>query len=215
MKRFFIITTLSLISLVIATSSWYLTKFKSSHSANRIIHNNTDTGKKILFELKTHADKLKPFLKMNGYNLNYCFLTDMRIESGANRFFIYDLEKDSIINEGLVTHGRCNKGWLTGRKYGNEVGCGCTSLGKYKIGNSYKGRFGLAYKLHGLDTTNSNAFKRFVVLHAHNCVPNEQVTPAPICQSDGCPTVSEAFLNSLASIIDKSEKPVLLWIYDN
>ena len=215
MKRFFIISSLFFVSLMIAASSWYLTKFNSGHTANNTANNKTDAGKKLMVELKTHADSVKPFLKINGYSLTYCFLIDMRIESGANRFFIYDLGKDSIIKEGLVTHGRCNKAWLTGRKYANEVGCGCTSLGKYKIGNSYRGRFGLAYKLHGLDSTNNNAFKRFVVLHAHHCVPNEQVNPAPICQSDGCPTVSEPFLQYLATIIDKSEKPVLLWIYDN
>jgi hypothetical protein len=88
----------------------------------------------------------------------------MTLPSGQNRFFIYDITKDTIRNSGLVTHGRCNEMWLDGRKYSNTPGCGCTSLGKYKIGNSYMGRFGLAYKLYGLDKTNNNAFKRFVVL---------------------------------------------------
>jgi hypothetical protein len=82
----------------------------------------------------------------------------MSLPSGQNRFFVYDLKKDTIKNAGVVTHGRCNQQWLEGRKYSNEAGCGCTSLGKYKIANSYYGRFGLAYKLHGLDKTNSNAF---------------------------------------------------------
>jgi hypothetical protein len=139
----------------------------------------------------------------------------MNIASGVNRFFVYDLGKDSVLDAGLVTHGRCNELWLSGRKYDNKIGCGCTSLGKYRIGTPYKGRFGLAYKLHGLDSTNSNAFKRYVVLHSHECVPNEEVIPAPICQSDGCPTVSEAFLKKLASLIDASPKPILLSIVDD
>ena len=118
------------------------------------------------------------------------------------------------MNAGLVTHGRCNKSWLNGRQYGNEVGCGCTSLGKYKVGVSYKGKFGLAYKLHGLDSTNNNAFRRYVVLHSHECVPEQEVDPAPICQSDGCPTVSLSFLTELAKQLDKSGKPVLLWVFE-
>lgn len=154
------------------------------------------------------------FTKAKGYNTQICFLVDMSVGSGKNRFYIYNPSKDSVLDAGLVTHGRCNKNWLTGRQYGNEVGCGCTSLGKYKIGNAYQGRFGLAYKLHGLDSTNDNAYKRYVVLHSHECVPEGEVDPYPICQSDGCPTVSPGFLKKLAGIIDESKKPMLLWIYE-
>ncbi len=137
----------------------------------------------------------------------------MSLPSGQKRFFIYDLQKDSIQNAGLVTHGRCNQEWLEGRKYGNTIGSGCTSLGRYKIGHAYKGRFGLAFKLYGLDKTNDNAFKRFVVLHSHDCVPEREVSNE-ICQSDGCPTVSPGFLKQLEIPIKRSEKPVLLWIFN-
>jgi hypothetical protein len=102
---------------------------------------------------------------------------------------------------------------LPGRKYDNTVGCGCTSLGKYKVGNSYNGKFGLAFKLHGLDATNNNAFARFVVLHSHDCVPDSEVN-GEICQSNGCPTVSPAFLQQLKTVITSAKKPVLLWIYE-
>jgi hypothetical protein len=81
------------------------------------------------------------------------------------------------------------------------------------VGNSYTGRFGLAFKLHGLDKTNNNAFARFVVLHSHSCVPETEVNDE-ICQSNGCPTVSPGFLQQLNSIIKTSKKPVLLWIYE-
>jgi hypothetical protein len=86
-------------------------------------------------------------------------------------------------------------------------------LGKYKVGYSYNGRFGLAYKLYGLDKTNDKAFERFVVLHSHDCVPETEVKD-DICQSDGCPTVSPGFLQYLKPIINASKKPVLLWIYE-
>lgn len=163
-----------------------------------------------------HAKALtaKQYVKRNNYNQQICFLVDMKIRSGAERFFVYDLKADSVISSGVVTHGRCNERWLVGRRYGNEPGCGCTSLGKYKIGNAYNGSFGLAYKLHGLDSTNSNAFKRYVVLHAHECVPDEEVW-SEICQSDGCPTVSTVFLQQLKTMINKSKQPVLLWIYES
>jgi len=93
------------------------------------------------------------------------------------------------------------------------MGCGCTSLGKYRIGNSYYGKFGLAFKLYGLDKTNSNAFNRFIVLHAHDCMPDTEVADE-VCQSNGCPMVSPHFLKKLEPIIKSAKRPVLLWIFE-
>lgn len=164
--------------------------------------------------LDRKAKSLLQYARTHGYDTSVVFMADMRLPSGNNRFFVYDLEKRRVIQQSLVAHGRCNETVQISRRYGNEVGCGCTSLGKYKIGAAYQGKFGLAYKLHGLDTSNCNAFERFVVLHAHECVPNGEVAPYPICQSDGCPTLSPAFLRKLAVIIDRKSRPVLLEIFD-
>ena len=159
------------------------------------------------------AAEAKAFAEANNFNASVCFLVDMTLPSGQNRFFVYDLDKDSVRATGLVAHGSCNQYWLQGRKYGNVVGCGCTSLGKYSIGNQYYGQFGLAFKLHGLDKTNDKAFARFVVLHSHDCVPESEVTD-DICQSNGCPMVAPGFLQQLKTIINGSKKTVLLWIYE-
>jgi L,D-transpeptidase catalytic domain len=172
-----------------------------------------EISKSILRKLKLKAFEARAFTLRNNYNNRICFLIDMSIGSGQNRFFVYDLKNDTIQNAGLVTHGRCNENWLEGRKYGNEVECGCTALGKYRIGNSYDGRFGQAFKLYGLERTNDKAFERFVVLHSHECVPETEVK-GEICQSDGCPTLSPGFLQQLKPMITSSKKPVLLWIYE-
>jgi len=164
-------------------------------------------------KLQQKVQAAKQFAHQKKFNSTYCFLIDMSIPSGKDRFFIYDLQQDSIINQGLVAHGNCFEYWLEGRKYSNVVGSGCTSLGKYKIGIPYSGKFGYSYKLHGLDSSNNNAFERTVVLHSHSCIPEKEVTDE-ICQSNGCPTVSPLFLQQLKMIVNTSKKPVLLWIYD-
>ena len=145
--------------------------------ANNSIHTETEhhAVNAEVEKLKKKSTEAISFIKKNGYNESVCFFIDMTLPSGQNRFFVYDVASDSIQRSGLVTHGRCNEMWLEGRKYSNEPGCGCSSLGKYKIGNSYYGKFGLAFKLYGLDKTNNNAFKRFVVLHSHECVPETEV----------------------------------------
>lgn len=170
--------------------------------------NQTGFGK-----LKTKAAEARIFVQKNYYNDSLCFLVDMSLPSSQNRFFVYDLKKDTIQNAGLVAHGHCNQDWLAGRKYNNAIGCGCTSLGKYKIGVAYNGQFGLAFKLYGLDKTNNNAFARAIVLHSHECVPEKEVS-GEICESSGCPMVAHGFLQQLKPIIKQSKKTVLLWIYE-
>jgi hypothetical protein len=166
-----------------------------------------------LLKLQWKAVSAKSFTKQNHFDTSICFLVDMSLPANHKRFFVYDFSRDTILNSGLVAHGNCNQYWLQGRKYGNEIGCGCTSFGKYKIGNSYYGRFGLAFKLYGLERTNSNAFKRYVVLHSHSCVPDKEVAEE-ICQSNGCPTVSPNFLKQLEPMIKNSKRPILLWMFE-
>lgn len=213
MQRILLVCAITVALLLVGSAALY--NARNHRGGKTTITSNTPDNTKLLSRLKAHAATIVPYAKQHGYNTRFCFLADMQLHSGQNRFFVYDLTADSVLDAGLVTHGRCNQAWLAGRQYGNEVGCGCTSLGKYKIGKPYHGRFGLAYKLHGLDATNNNAFKRYVVLHSHECVPENEVSPAPICQSDGCPTVSPGFLQKLAARINASEKPVLLLIVDN
>lgn len=201
----------ALLTLASVGSVWHFRSvlfFKTE--ARSVVPNSEAT----LHKLRLQARDARTFTAKKKYNTNFCFLIDMKPHAGKNRFFIYNLAGDSVETAGLVTHGRCNENWLEGRRYSNVPGCGCTSLGKYKIGSPYMGRFGLAYKLYGLESSNNNAFARFVVLHAHSCVPKKEIFPSELCQSDGCPTVSPELLQQLAKKINGSEKPVLLWIYE-
>ena len=166
-----------------------------------------------LVKLESMAAEARLFVKDKKINETVCFLINLSLPSGQNRFFIYNLTKDTVQAAGLVAHGNCFENWLEGRRYSNVVGSGCSSLGKYKIGNSYHGKFGYSYKLYGLDGTNNKAFERTVVLHAHSCIPESEVAD-DVCQSNGCPMVSPGFLLDLKKIINQSEKPLLLWIYE-
>jgi len=165
-------------------------------------------------QLKAFTQGLNTFAKRNGLNQRVCFLVDMRLPSGTNRFFVYDLTKDSVLHQGLVTHGSGGSAVADSIVFSNRPGSNCTSLGKYRIGNAYYGKFGLAFKLHGLEKTNSNAFERYVVLHGHSCVPVGEVSPRSICRSWGCPTVSPVFLGMLQKYIADAQSPILLWVFN-
>ena len=211
-----IIRLFLLFSIIIIAVSWFSNstiwkKTKALHLPKKEKNYTVKSATKEKLEQKAAA--VKRFVQQKGFNDSVCFLIDMSLGSGQNRFFIYDLKKDSLQAKGLVAHGNCFQYWLKGRKYSNVVGSGCTSLGKYKIGNSYTGNFGLSYKLMGLDKTNSRALDRAVVLHSYLGVPKEEVYPASICLSEGCPAVSPAFFTQLKAYMDESQEPILLWIY--
>ncbi|MFI5156413.1 MAG: murein L,D-transpeptidase catalytic domain-containing protein [Chitinophagales bacterium] len=151
----------------------------------------------------------------NGFSSDYCFLVDLGIASGKNRFFVYDMKKDAVIFSGLVAHGSCNTHYLDNARFSNKPNSGCTSIGKYKVGAAYKGEFGKSYRLYGLDSTNSNAYKRDIVLHSFGPIPDQEIYPKLLNNSFGCPMVSRSFLERVSLIIDQSEKPILLWIFQS
>lgn len=157
---------------------------------------------------------IKEFISKNPkYNTELAFFIDMRVMSGKNRFIVYNLKNDSIVDQGLVAHGigseTENKPEL---KFSNANSSFCTSLGKYSIGQDYFGKFGKAYKLNGLDKTNNNAYTRSIVLHKYKQVPYmEQETS--ICHSLGCPMVNEMYFNRIEKLIDNSKRNIILDIY--
>ncbi|MCD9573827.1 murein L,D-transpeptidase catalytic domain-containing protein [Flavobacterium soyae] len=147
------------------------------------------------------------------YNTKIAFLVDMKVPSGKNRFFVYDLEKNEIIDQGLVAHGSGSETGINGMlKFSNEPNSNCTALGRYAIGKNYKGIFGKAYRLAGLDETNNNALKRAIVLHYYSAVPSEE-QDYYISRSKGCPMVSEKFFKRIEKIIDSSKSNIILDIY--
>ena len=183
------------------------------NNRNSEVNNEAEDVNKNVKGVNNHADEINTYADKNGFSTKYCFLIDMSVPSGRNRFFVYDLEKNSVVLAGLVAHGSCNETFLSHPKFSNSSNCGCTSLGKYKVGELYNGKYGKSYRLFGLENSNSNAFKRGVVIHGYDCVPDDEIYPMVLCNSQGCPMVSYRFFDRLSRIIRQSEKPIVLWVY--
>jgi len=156
------------------------------------------------------SDKVNNYALENNMSTEYCFLVDMSLPSGRNRFFIYDLKKNAIVHAGLVAHGSCNETFIANPRFSNQSQSGCSSLGKYKVGAFYTGRYGKSFRLHGLDNCNSNAFKRAVVIHGYHCVPDEEIYPRVLCNSLGCVMVSYKFFDKISKTSNRSGKPIVL-----
>lgn len=161
------------------------------------------------------------FCKSNHFNEDYYYLVDLSIHSGKNRFFVYNFKSKTITHQNLATHGSCdqlepNPDKWEKAKFSNTNSSHCSSKGKYKIGKRDYSSWGInvKYWLHGLETTNSNAEKRVVVLHSWDAVANEEIHPRLSPLSWGCPAVSNDFMKILDTQLQLSDKPVLLWIVE-
>lgn len=98
------------------------------------------------------------------------------------------------------------------------IGSYCSSLGKYKVGIRSYSKWGINvhYKLHGLEPTNSNAFKRYIVLHSYTPVPASEISPMylPLGISQGCPVICDEVMRKVDALLKVEKKSVLLWIYE-
>jgi hypothetical protein len=190
-------------------------KSKVTYAPSHLVASQSEAGREsysytLLYD---RAEKMKAYAAGKGYDTTYAFMIDMGMKSGKKRFFVMDLNTMTIVKRGMVAHGRGNSSFTFNKNYSNKSGSNCTSLGIYKVGAMYKGSYGTSFKLNGLESTNSNASKRSIILHGLNCIPYEE-SEFPICQSEGCPSLSPAFLKEISSIINTRHKPMLLWIYD-
>ncbi|KAF2081003.1 murein L,D-transpeptidase catalytic domain-containing protein [Flavobacterium sharifuzzamanii] len=176
--------------------------------------NNIDLSSSEYKRIETHVTDIKELIRKNPkYNDKIAFFIDMKIPSGKNRFFVYDLKTNKIIDKGLVAHGSGSETGKGGKlRFSNVPNSLSTSLGRYSIGNHYYGKFGKAYRLYGLDETNNNAFKRDIVFHYYYDVPYEE-KDGYICNSYGCPMVNKKYFERIARLIDDSKSDILMSIY--
>jgi hypothetical protein len=172
-------------------------------------------------QTRIKAKQALSYCKSKNFNTQFCILIDMSMHSGLKRFLVWDFKKDTFTHAFVVSHGCGGLFWSyaltkTKPKFSNEDGSHCSSLGKYKIGQRAASDWGIniKYVLHGLESTNSNALKRFIVLHSWEKIPDEEIYPDGTPEGWGCPSISNNSLKILDPILKASKKPVLLWIYN-
>lgn len=171
--------------------------------------------------LKAKADSAYAFAQENDLDLEHAFLVDFGLHSGKDRFFVWDFEADTVAFASLCAHGvgkGNNRSSYTDIKFSNVENSYTSSLGKYKTGIRSYSQWGINvhYKLHGLEKTNDNAFKRIVVLHSYGLVPQSEIYPAhlPLGYSQGCPVINDEVMRQVDALMKQKDKDLVLWIYN-
>src|SRR5450631_3108388 len=106
-KSLLSVAGLAAVGVLLAAQYYYKGFFRGAegHGA-KAARSHVDAGESMRLAQKALA--LKEILADGGFNPGVVFLVDMQLPSGRNRFFVYDLTKDSILQAGLVAHG-CGK----------------------------------------------------------------------------------------------------------
>jgi len=169
--------------------------------------------------LRAKAAEALAYCKAHGLDTGHCILVDFSIPSGRKRLFVWNFTRDTVEIASLCAHGCGRSSTVYKPEFSNEPGSYCSSLGHYRTGERAYSQYGIHvhYKLYGLDRTNSNAFKRSVVLHSFGPVPETEIFPdyLPMGYSLGCTVVSNGAMRGIDALLKKKTRPVLLWIYAN
>ena len=116
---------------------------------------------------------------------------DYTLPSRAKRFWVLDLDRDSVLVRELVAHGR-NSGGDLATRFSNDPGSNQSSLGTFVTGTTYVGAHGLSLRLVGLDPgINDNALERAIVMHGADYVNADIVhSLGRLGRSLGCPALA-------------------------
>lgn len=99
---------------------------------------------------------------------NYLCIVNFGKHSGEERFFIYNVRNNKYEYSGLVQHGNGKGNTASKPKFSNVIGSNCSSLGLYKItckDNMHSWPGAPCFRMVGLDSTNSNAMARGILIH--------------------------------------------------
>jgi len=115
-------------------------------------------------------------------------IADYGVHSAQRRFHFVNMDRQEV-KSYRVSHGsgsdRNHDGWLD--SYSNVEGSNATSRGAYVTWEWYTGKYGTSVRLGGLDATNNNALRRYIVMHtARYAEPSHVARWGRMGRSNGC-----------------------------
>lgn len=150
------------------------------------------------------------FCKKNNLNTDYCVFVDFSKHAGKRRYVIYNLNTREIEYSSVCANG------LNKNEFSNVEGSHLSSLGKYKV-TSIITQMGIGEEgivIEGLESTNSNARERQILIHSHSSIYNNPGTyPFNFFRKNlswGCFVIDKKAFK----MTKKISKPMLLWAYN-
>ncbi len=127
------------------------------------------------------------------------------------RLWVLDLEREQVLFEELVAHGR-GSGENFATRFSNADDSHQTSLGLFRTADTYVGTNGYSLRLDGLEAgVNDRARERAIVMHGASYVSEFNLrTVGRLGRSHGCPALRPAIART---VIDTIKDGSLLFAY--
>ena len=164
---------------------------------------------------RRRAAELKVFCTANGYNSRIALLWDLSLHSGRRRFVVWNYAENRVERAFVASHGsgkECSLRYSAYATTSNVADSHLSSVGRALVAERYVGRYGIAYRLDGLDESNSAMRERCIVLHGWKHTTSFPIWPMPTIGSWGCPVLSRRSMAILDEII-RNEENVVLYAY--
>ncbi|AZZ37369.1 hypothetical protein CIK05_11390 [Bdellovibrio sp. qaytius] len=137
--------------------------------------------------------------KKNFANQKYLSIVDFSTHSSKPRFYLVDMTTGAV-TALHTSHGKGsdtnNDGYA--ERFSNTSGSEMSSLGYFRVAETYNGKHGLSIRLDGLSSTNSNARARAVVVHSASYVSEASKTAG---RSWGCFVIDPKYISTVISKI--------------
>lgn len=156
---------------------------------------SSDVLRRALAALERHGDSIA--------HRDTIGIADFSLPSSAPRFHLLNLT-DGSVRSHLVAHGRgsdpTHSGWL--ERFSNEPHSYATSAGAFRTDRFYLGEHGQSIRLEGLDSSNSNAASRAIVVHGAWYVSEEIAKQRRVLgRSEGCFAVAQSSIGEILAIL--------------
>ncbi|MBQ3173596.1 MAG: murein L,D-transpeptidase catalytic domain family protein [Alistipes sp.] len=158
------------------------------------------------------AAVLLDYCRREGYNTHIALFVDLSRHSGRRRFVVWDFESEDIVVAAPVSHGSGSRSPHVRSAYArmsNEDGSHLSSVGRALVAERYVGCYGTAYRLDGLDSTNSNLRSRCVVLHGWDHTTSYPIYPFATVGSFGCPVLSRRVMEAVDGILCDHKRVII------
>lgn len=137
--------------------------------------------------------------KKNFANQKYIAIIDFSAHSSKARFFLVDMTTGKV-QAFHTSHGKGsdtnNDGYA--ERFSNKSGSEMSSVGFYRVAETYSGKHGYSVRLDGLSSTNSNARARAVVIHPADYVSESKSKAG---RSWGCPALDPKYSAKIIGLL--------------
>jgi len=140
-----------------------------------------------------------------GQTFRYLAIVDFSKPSTEQRFYLIDLVDTSLVCTEFVCHGK-HSGENFATSFSNESESNKSSLGFYKLSETYMGEHGLSIRMDGLDHGfNNNARERSIVMHTAAYADTAVIKElGRLGRSLGCPTLPQNTFDKIATQLSNS-----------